>query len=131
MSAAATLTEAPTPDSVLAPAGMPVRNGRLHLARIRHWLPLDGELVVVTAFATGCWLGSAGDQPPDLGRHVYRSTAVVDTRGRVVLDRRSRAWLAVTNPALFQAVAMPLQRPAGVVVVPIEDYARRIEAVTP
>jgi len=132
VSAAATIVSAPAPDaSGLVPAGMPVRQGRLHLGRIRHWLPLDGPVVVVAGFGTAAWLGAPGDQPPDLGRHVYRSTATVDRRGRVVLDRRSRAWLAVDDPASFEAVAMPMARPAGVVVVPVEDYARRIEAVTP
>jgi hypothetical protein len=45
VSAAATITEAADPSVAgLAPAGMPVRNGRLHLARVRHRLPLDDRL---------------------------------------------------------------------------------------
>jgi hypothetical protein len=130
VSAAATISEAADPSvGGLAPAGMPVRNGRLHLARVRQWLPVDDRLVVVAGFGTACWLGAPGDRPPDLGRHVYRSTATVDVRGRVVLDRRSRAWLAVGDPASFEAVVMPLASPAGLVVVPVEDYARRIDAL--
>src|SRR5262245_3020379 len=115
VSAAATITEAPAPEIVaLVPVGVPVLHGRLHLARIRHWLPVDGRVAVVAGFGTAAWLGSPDDQPPDLGRHVYRSTAVVDGRGRVILDRRSRAWLAVADIVSFQAVTMPLAKPEGI-----------------
>ncbi len=132
MSAAATITEDPAARTVeLAPVGAPVRQGRLHLARDRHWLPLDGSLAVVVGFGTACWLGSPEVQPPDLGRHVYRSTAMLDQRGRMVLDRRSRAWLAVADPGAFRAAILPLGWEClGLLVVPVEDYARRIEAVT-
>jgi hypothetical protein len=116
----------------LAPAGMPVRDGRLHLARLREWLPAGDRLVVVTGFATACWLGAAVAEPPGLGRHVHRSAARIDHRGRVVLDRRSRAWLAVADRARLEAVALPVSWDCGgLLVVPIEDYARRFEAVTP
>jgi hypothetical protein len=111
---------------------MPVRNGRLHLARLREWLPAGDQVVVVTGFASACWLGGPGVQPPGLGDHLYRSVTSVDRRGRVVLDRRSRAWLAVTDPARFEAVALPVMWDCGgVLVVPVEDYGRRFEAVTP
>ena len=132
MSVAASMNETPVPGGPgLAPVGMPVTNGRVAVGRLRHWLPLDGSLVVLVGFATACWLGSPEAQPPDLGRHVYRSTAAVDGRGRVLIDRRSRAWLATADPASFQAIALPLGGPGGLLVVPVEDYARRIEAVTP
>jgi hypothetical protein len=68
MSAAATITAGPDPSATgLAPAGMPVRKSRLHLARVRHWLPLDGPLVVVAGFGTACWLltGRPGPEPGD------------------------------------------------------------------
>jgi hypothetical protein len=132
VSAAATLDGTSKPGLDLAPTGVPVRSGRVHVARVRHWLPLRGELAVVVGFGNACWLGSPELQPPDLGRQVYRSTARIDGRGRVVLDRRTRAWLAVENAASFQAVTLPLGWACeGLLVVPVEDYARRLEAVTP
>lgn len=74
VSAAARITE-PTRPADLAPARVPVRDGRLHLARDRHWLPIDGKLAVVVGFGTACWLGSPDVRPPNLGRHVYRSAS--------------------------------------------------------
>lgn len=116
----------------LVPKGVPVRNGRLHLGRLRHWLPLDGSLAVLVGAGAACWLGSPDVRPPGLGRPVYRSTATIDGRGRAVLDRRSRAWLAVSNPAAFEAFTLPLGWDCqGLLVVPVEGYARRVEAVTP
>jgi hypothetical protein len=116
----------------LAPVGVPVRRGRLHLGRLRGWLPEGDRVAVVTGFATVCWLGAVGVEPPGLGRLVFRSVAGVDGRGRVVLDRRSRAWLAVPDPAGFEAVVVPVVWDCGgVLVVPVEGYARRIVAVTP
>ena len=130
MSAAATLSDGQAPDAfVLAPPGVPVRDGRLHLGRIRSWLPIDGEVAVVTGFGTATWLGRVEDQPPGLGRHVYRLTAGIDRRGRLVLDRRSRAWLAVEDAASFEAVTMPLTNPRGVLLVPVEGYAHRLRGV--
>lgn len=133
MSTAATLSSTGPPGAAgLVPAGMPVRQGRLHLGRVRRWLPADGEVVVLAGFGTACWLGSLEVAPPDLGRHVHRSLATVDARTRVVLGRRTRAWLAVTDPAAFEAVTLPWGWDCeGLLVVPVEDYARRLEAVTP
>jgi hypothetical protein len=134
VSAAASMNETPVPAGAgrLAPAGTPITNGRLAVGRLRHWLPADGRLVVLVGFATACWLGPPDAKPPDLGRHVYRSTTAVDGRGRVLIDRRSRAWLATADPASFQAIALPLAGDGGgLLVVPVEDYARRIEAVLP
>lgn len=112
-----------------APLGVPVRAGRLHVARVRQWLPSDGPVAVVAGFASACWLGSPETKAPDLGRLAYRSLTAVDSRGRVVLDRQVRAWLAVADTASFEVAVMPLQ-PTGVLVVPVEDFARRFEAVT-
>ena len=133
MSAAASMNETPAAGrTALAPAGTPIANGRLAVGRLRHWLPPDGRLVVLVGFATACWLGPPDAKPPNLGRHVYRSTTSVDGRGRVLIDRRSRAWLATADPASFQAVALPLAgEGGGLLVVPVEDYARRIGAVLP
>lgn len=70
------------------------------------------------------------DRPPDLGHHVYRSTTELDPRGRLVLDRRSRAWLAVTSPAEFPALAIPTSEQGGLLIVPVQDDGRRLEAVS-
>jgi hypothetical protein len=66
MSAAAELIEAPRAD--LAPMGIPVRDGRLSLGRLREVLPRDEPLEVVAGFATAFWIGPPGSRAPDLGR---------------------------------------------------------------
>jgi hypothetical protein len=60
---------------------------------------------------------------------VYRTVVRADRRGRVVLDRQARAWLALPDPAVFEALVMPAPT-AGVLVVPVEGFARRVAAVT-
>jgi hypothetical protein len=127
MSAAAELAPAST---TLTPPGVPVRSGRVHLGRLRPHLPAGEPITVVVGFATVCWLGGPSVSPPALGRMVYRTETTPDRRGRVVLDRRARAWLAVETPGEFEAVVMAAPT-SGVLVVPTEDYARRAEAVTP
>ena len=130
VSAAASLGEPSPGGPVLVPAGVPISDGRFSVGRLSRWLP-DGELSVVTGFATACWLGSPTDPPPPLGRHVYRSFSTVSARSRLRIDHRSRAWLAVTDASFFDAVPIPWTDPLGLLLVPVEDYARRIEAVTP
>jgi hypothetical protein len=127
MSAAAELAP---PGTVLMPPGVPVRSGRVHLGRLRPRLPASGPVGVVAGFGTVCWLGGPDATPPDLGRMVYRTEARPDGRGRVVLDRRARAWLAVDTPGEFEAVVMAAPA-GGVLVVPTEDYGDRVVAVTP
>jgi hypothetical protein len=46
-----------------------------------------------------------------------------------VLDRHVRAWLAVADPGLFDALVMPAVA-GGVLVVPVEDFGRRVSGVT-
>jgi hypothetical protein len=54
--------------------------------------------------------------------------ARVDDRARVVLDRRVRAWLAVSDAGSFQAVTLPLGWTCeGLLVVPPEGHPRRFE----
>lgn len=125
MSAAAS----PPPGPVLAPAGVPVHDGRFSVGRLSRWLP-TGEIAVVTGFAVATWLGSPTDPHPLLGHQIYRSFTTVGARNRLRLDFRSRAWLAVNDTAHFEAVVIPLPDPRGLLLVPVDDYARRIEAVT-
>jgi hypothetical protein len=127
MSAAAELAPA---SATLTPPGVPVRSGRVHLGRLRSHLPAGDSVTVIVGFGTVCWLGGPDVVSPDLGRMVYRAGARPDRRGRVVLDRRARAWLAVETPGEFEAVVIAAPT-GGVVVVPIEDYARRVGAVMP
>jgi hypothetical protein len=129
VSAAAQLAHPDRSRSVLAPAGVPVRRGRLHLGRLRGVLDAGGPVTVVAGFSTGCWLGPRGAGPPDLGKLVYRSETSIDARGRVVLDLRVRAWLGVTDPAAFDVVTVPAPE-AGLLVVPVEEFARRWEVIT-
>jgi hypothetical protein len=113
----------------LIPAGSPVVAGRVHLGRLRSRLPVTGPVTLLAGFGTLAWLGDASLSPA-LGSMVYRSEVAVDRRGRVVLDRHARSWLAVADPASFEALVMPAPV-GGVLVVPVDDFARRVEAVTP
>ncbi len=114
----------------LAPVGVPVRGGRMNLSRLRGLLPADEWLDVAAGFATACWVGSAGQVHPDLGRLAYRCQTRVDVRGRLGLDRRVRTWLAVADVATFDVVTVALAD-GGLLVVPVEDFARRWKALNP
>ena len=115
----------------LVPVGVPVVSGRVHLGRLRSHLPVDGPVVLAAGFGTLVWLGGPGLSEPDgLGSMVYRREVAVDRRGRVVLDRQARAWLAVTDTMAFEALVMPAPG-GGVLVIPVDGFARRVEAVTP
>ena len=112
----------------LVPAGSPVVSGRVHLGRLRAELPAD-RLSVLVGFGTLVWLGDPEATSPELGRMVYRGEASVDQRGRVVLDRHARGWLAVADPGAFEALVMAAPT-GGVLVVPVEDFGRRVSEVT-
>jgi hypothetical protein len=127
MSAAAELAE--TPRTELAPMGIPVRDGRLSLGRLREVLPVGERLEVVAGFSTACWIGPAETRAPDLGRLTYRSRTRVDRRGRAMLDYRARTWLAVPDANRFEVVAFPAPE-GGIVVMPVEDFARRWEVIS-
>jgi hypothetical protein len=126
MSAAAELDAAPR--VLLVPPGVPVRSGRLHVGRVRGHLPSSGPVAVAAGFGTACWLGGAEEEPPGLGAMVFRGEARIDGRGRVVLGRQALAWLAVGDPAAFEAVVMPAPA-GGLLVVPTEGFAGRTGAV--
>ena len=114
-----------TPRSLdLTPAGVPVRDGRLSLARLSSELPAGEWLEVAAGFATACWIGPTGVRAPDMGRLAYRSRTRVDDRGRLSLDRRTRTWLAVGDLNRFDVVVVPAPD-GGLLVVPVEDFARR------
>lgn len=120
---AASIPSTPT----LTLPGAPVRSGRLSLGRLRRFVP-TGTATVVVGFGTAAWVGDPAESSPDLGRLSYRGEVTVDPRGRVVLDRRARAWLGVEDPSRFDAVALAAGE-GGVLVVPVEGFARRFEAV--
>ena len=114
----------------LVPVGMPVVSGRVHLGRLRSHLPADGPIAVLVGFGSVVWLGAPDATAPDLGRIVYRTVVQADRRGRVVLDRQARAWLALPDPMIFEALVMPAPT-AGVLVAPVDGFTRRVAAVTP
>ncbi len=113
----------------LVPVGVPVVSGRVHLGRLRSHLPADGPIAMVVGFGSLAWLGGPNDTAPELGRMVYRTVVRADRRGRVVLDRQARAWLALPDPVTFEALVMPAPT-AGVLVAPTDGFARRVAAVT-
>jgi hypothetical protein len=124
VSAASQLAESGGTRAGLTPTGIPICRGRLHLGRLRSLLRPGETVAVVAGFATAVWLGSRSASPPNLGRLAYRSETRVDDRGRVVLDLRVRAWLGIEDPMRFEVVAVPAAR-AGLMLVPIDDFARR------
>jgi hypothetical protein len=94
VTAASQLTSTTSTRSALTPMGIPIRRGRLHLGRLRDLLEAGQPVAVTAGFGTAVWLGCPA-AAPDLGRLAYRTDTRVDGRGRVVLDLRVRAWLAV------------------------------------
>lgn len=82
----------------------------------------------MVGFETAAWVGRHDQLPPPLGRLCWHAISTVDRRGRVVLDRRARAYLAVADPAVFDVVVL---RPAGggLLLVPTEGVERRLQAV--
>lgn len=127
VSAATELAEAPR--ARLAPMGIPVRDGRLCLGRLREELPGHGPLEVVAGFSTACWIGPTETRAPDLGRLTYRSRTGIDRRGRVMLDHRIRVWLAVEDANRFEVIVFPAER-GGVLVMPVEDFPSRWEVIS-
>ena len=85
--------------------------------------------MVAVGVASAVWLGPPGAASPNLGRLGYRSESRIDERGRIVLDVRVRSWLGVADAAAFEVVAVSAD-PVGVLVVPVEDFARRWQALS-
>jgi hypothetical protein len=108
----------------LVPAGIPIRRGRLHRGRLRSCLDGADTVAVSVGFASAAWVGRPTESAPNLGRLGYRGEARVDERGRLVLDLRVRNWLGVANPLAFEVVVVPAA-PAGLLVIPVENFAHR------
>ena len=125
VTAAAELT-APLPP-LPVPDGRPVTRGRVALGRYRAAVAPHGTCTVAVAFATAVWLGPPGAHPPPLPGLVHRDTATVDARGRAVLSRAVRAYLAVADPEAFDAVVVSFG--GGLLLIPCEDFARRQQEV--
>jgi hypothetical protein len=128
MNAAANLSALDGARRPLVPAGIPIRRGRLHLGRLRSFLEGTDTVAVSVGFASAAWVGPRTAPAPNLGRLGYRSETHVDERGRLVLDLRVRNWLGVANPLAFEVVVVPAT-PAGLLVIPVEDFAHRWEAL--
>jgi hypothetical protein len=110
------------------PVGIPIRRRRLHLGRLRWFLDGVDTVAVAVGFASAAWVGPRTEPAPNLGRLGYRSETRIDERGRLVLDLRVRNWLGVANPLAFEVVVVPAS-PAGLLVIPVEDFAHRWEAL--
>jgi hypothetical protein len=82
---------------------------------------------VVVGFETAAWVGRHDQSPPPLGRLCWHASSTLDGRGRVVLGRRARAYLAVDDPAAFDAVLRPAG--GGLLLAPTEAVERRLQAV--
>jgi len=128
VSAAGQLAD-PSDSRVPVPVGVPVREGRLALGRLRPLVQVRaGDAVACSVgFELACWLGSDPSAAPRLGRLWHQERLAVDGRGRVRLGRRVRAYLAVDDPAAFEVVPVPVD--GGVLLVPVEGFERRWEAV--
>ena len=111
----------------LVPSGIPVRNGRLHLGRLRSTVGSGERLALIAGFATAVWIGPPAANPPPLGRLAYRSDTSIDARGRLVVEFRVRGWLAVADTRAFEVVVVAAD--GGLLIVPVEDFARRWAAV--
>ena len=112
---------------VFVPEGTAVRAGRISLSKL---IPAGTEVAVAVGFTTACWVGPAGASVPPLGRLVHHARARIDAKGRLNLDRRVRAYLDVPDPACFEVAVVSAVDVAGVVLIPIHDFARRLEDLT-
>ena len=114
--------------SGFTPTGIPIRDGRLHLGRMRTNLDGHARVAVVAGFANAVWLGPPATAAPNLGRLAYRTETWVDQRGRLLLDFRVRSWLAVADTSAFEVVIVAADTD-GLLVVPVEDFSQRWEVI--
>jgi hypothetical protein len=130
VSAASQLT-APggTARGAFTPKGIPIRDGRVHLGRLRTRLEGHDRVAVVAGFANAVWLGPPATAAPNLSRLAYRTETSVDRRGRLLLDFRVRSWLAVADSLAFEVVIVAAET-GGLLIVPVEDFSQRWEVVT-
>jgi hypothetical protein len=128
MSAASQLTASGGARPAFMPSGIPIREGRLHLGRLRTWLDGHDRVAVVAGFASAVWIGPPTTAPPHLGRLAYRTETTVDRRGRLLLDFRVRSWLGVADTLAFEVVIVPAEG-CGLLIVPVEDFSQRWEVI--
>ena len=126
VSAASRLTAPPC--AAFTPTGIAVREGRLHLGRLRTLLDGHDRVAVVAGFASAIWIGPLTTPPPRLGRLAYRTESSVDRRGRLLLDFRARSWLRVADTLTFEVVLVA--DGGGLLIVPVEDFSHRWEVIT-
>jgi hypothetical protein len=93
------------------------------------WLDGHDRVAVAAGFASAVWIGPPATPPPHLGRLAYRTETPVDRRGRLLLDFRVRSSLGVANTLLFEVVIVPAGV-GGLLIVPVEDFSQRWEAIT-
>jgi hypothetical protein len=83
----------------------------------------------VAGLRSACWIGPPDARPPDLGRLAHHTSAVIDERHRLSLDRHVRGYLGVTDPMSFDVVLVSLAG-GGLLLVPVEEIEARLERVT-
>jgi len=122
---------APAPEGcALIPAAVPVRRGRVSLGGVAAAFGSPPMRVdVVAGLRSACWVGTPRRVASALGRLVHRSVASLDRRRRVVLDRHVRGYLAVADAEAFWVVVIALGS-GGVLLVPTEDFDRRLERIS-
>lgn len=112
-------------------AAVPVRRGRVSLGRLGPSVapsrPADVHLVA--GLRSACWIGPPDARPPELGRLCHQTTATIDTRWRLSLDRHVRGYLGVVDPLDFDVVLVSLPT-GGVLLVPVEDLEERLARVS-
>ena len=94
MSAAAQLAETTPNRTALAPMGIPVRGGRLHLGRLRCLLDADVTVAVVAGFATRAGSARRRDaHRTSAGSPTEAKPASTTGVGSCSTDGSARGWL--------------------------------------
>lgn len=112
-------------------AAVAVRLGRISLGRFGLSLapsrPADVRLVA--GLRSACWIGPPDARAPDLGRLCHHTTATIDARHRLNLDRHVRGYLGVSDPLDFDVVLVSPPT-GGLLLVPVEDLEERLARVS-